>query len=179
MRKRLKDNLDSMEEPLFDDGGNHNSNPPKNLKSGDTVKVLNLNQKGTVITEPNSNGDLIVQVGIMKINVNISSLRNSSDENEGQKSSVSNLYKAKSRSIRSEVDLRGQTFEEARINLDKYLDDAYLAKLEQVTIIHGKGTGALRAGIQSFLKGHNHIKSFREGIHGEGGSGVTIIEIKN
>lgn len=179
MRKRLKNNLDSVEEPLFERVNNYNTNPPKNLKAGDRVKVLNLDQEGTVITEPNSSGDLTIQVGIMKINVNISNLRLLKDDNKEQEASVGNLYKAKSRSISSELDLRGQTFEEARINLDKYLDDAYLAKLQQVTIIHGKGTGALRAGIQSFLKGHSHIKSFREGVYGEGGSGVTVIEMKN
>jgi len=176
MRKKLNENLQELEEPLF--GTVNNNNPPENLKVGDMVKVLNLNQKGTVITEPNSSGDLVVQVGIMKITVNISNLRLLEEERDENKSSVNTLYKAKSQSIRTELDIRGQNLEEARVSLDKYLDDAYLARLEQVTIIHGKGTGTLRAGIQNILKGHSHVKSFREGVYGEGGSGVTIVELK-
>ncbi len=179
MRRRLKTNIDQLEDPLFKDMEYEVSEPPKNLKKGDSVKILTLNQEGTVVTKPDSNGDLTVQVGIMKINVNIKNLRLIGDKKvDIHKSSVGKILKSKTQNIRNEIDLRGQTLEEAIIKLDKYLDDAYLAKLERVNIIHGKGTGALRKGIQQFLKRHSHAKSFREGVYGEGGSGVTIVELK-
>jgi len=179
MRKRLKTNIEELQDPIFADVKMPVSDPPKKLKIGDAVKVVSLNQEGTVVTEPDGDGDLTVQVGIMKINVNISNLRLIKNDREDiQKTSVGSILKTKTQTIKNEIDLRGQTLEEARINLDKYLDDAYLAKLQQVSIIHGKGTGALRKGIQQFLKRHAHVKSFREGVYGEGGSGVTIVELK-
>ncbi|SHK12777.1 endonuclease MutS2 [Paramaledivibacter caminithermalis] len=179
LRKKMKSNMEDLHEPVFFDEDMSFSEPPKNLNIGDSVKVLNLNQEGTVLTKPNQNGDLNVQVGIMKINVNISNLRLINEGKESsKKTNIGSIMKTKTQNIKKEIDLRGQTLEEASINLDKYLDDAYLAKLESVTIIHGKGTGALRKGIKDFLRRHAHVKAFREGIYGEGGSGVTIVELK-
>lgn len=179
MRKKLKNNIESLEEPLFEEVIHTATEPPKVLKVGDTVRILTLNQTGTVVTKPNSDGDLTVQVGIMKINVNISNLRLVKNKSENiEKTSVGAILKSKTQNIKNEIDVRGKTFEEARVILDKYLDDAYLAKLQTVNIIHGKGTGALRKGIHQFLKKHLHVKSFREGVFGEGGSGVTIVELK-
>lgn len=179
MRKKLKTNIEELQDPLFDDVEIPASKPPKNLKVGDAVKVITLNQEGSVVTEPNSNGDLTVQVGIMKINVNIANLRLMKDNQpNAEKTSVGSILKSKTQYIKNEIDLRGENIEEARIILDKYLDDAYLAKLQQVNIIHGKGTGVLRKGIHDFLKRHSHVKVFREGVYGEGGSGVTIVELK-
>lgn len=179
LRKTMKDNIEDLHEPVFFGEDISFSQPPKNLNIGDQVKVLNLNQEGTVLTQPNNNGDLTVQVGIMKINVNISNLRLIKEGKDSiKKTNIGSIMKSKTQNIKNEIDLRGQTFEEASINLDKYLDDAYLAKLQQVTIIHGKGTGALRKGIKDFLKRHAHVKAFREGIYGEGGSGVTIVDLK-
>ncbi|MCT4565916.1 MAG: endonuclease MutS2 [Maledivibacter sp.] len=179
LRKKMKDNIDELHEPVFFGDDTVYSQPPKDLNMGDQVKVINLNQEGTVLTKPNNNGELTVQVGIMKINVNISNLRLMNEEKSNiKKTNIGSIMKSKTQSIRNEIDLRGQTFEEASINLDKYLDDAYLARLQQVTVIHGKGTGALRKRIKDFLKRHTHVKAYREGIYGEGGSGVTIVDLK-
>lgn len=179
LRKTMKENIDDLHEPVFFGEDTSFSKPPKSLNVGDLVKVLNINQEGTVLTKPNNNGELTVQAGIMKINVNISNLRLVKEGQDSiKKTNIGAIMKSKTQNIRNEIDLRGQTLEEASIELDKYLDDAYLAKLQQVTIIHGKGTGALRRGIKDFLKRHAHVKAYREGIHGEGGSGVTIVDLK-
>ncbi|MCG8539930.1 MAG: endonuclease MutS2 [Clostridia bacterium] len=179
LRKKMKGNIEALHEPVYFAEDISLSEPPRDLNVGDIVKVLSLNQEGSVLTKPNQNGELTVQVGIMKINVKISNLRLLKAKKEDiKKTSIGSIMKSKTQTIRNEVDLRGQTLEEALINIDKYLDDAYLAKLQQVTIIHGKGTGALRKGMKDYLRGHAHVKSFREGIYGEGGSGVTIVELK-
>ncbi len=154
--------------------------PPKNLKLGDTIKIVTLNQKGYVLSLPDQEGNLMVQAGIMKVNVNINDLKSDNEEEKkpvrtGNKS----IQSAKTRSVVTQVDVRGQNLEEAMMNVDKYIDDAYLAGLGQVTIIHGKGTGILRSGIMQLLKGHSHVKSYRSGAFNEGGIGATIVEIKN
>ena len=159
------------------------SKVPKKLNKGDRVFVTSLNQKGIVILPPNQNGDVIVQVGIMKLNVHISSLVLDEDENEDKgsktrKSSSSSSTRSKTINIGPEIDIRGQTIDEAIINTDKYLDEAFLSSLTQITIIHGKGTGALRQAIHQLLKRHPHLKSNSIGKYGEGETGVTIVELK-
>ncbi|WP_058486441.1 endonuclease MutS2 [Defluviitalea phaphyphila] len=153
---------------------------PKNLKKGDRVFITSLNQNGIVVIPPDNNGDVTVQAGIMKIKVHLSNLAlDETEEKEKQKSSVSTIgaKRSKSISIKTEIDLRGQMTDEAIINTEKYLDDAYLSNLSQVTIIHGKGTGALRTAIHKLLKRHPHVKSYRLGKYGEGETGVTIVEL--
>lgn len=179
-RKRLKGQLDELGDTLsFNMDAAINTKPPKQLKIGDTVMILNLNQKGNVVSQPDENGDLTVQVGIMKVNVNIENLRYDKEEKENvKKTGTGKIVKAKAQSVRSSIDLRGQTLEEAMMDTDKYLDDAYIAGLDEVTVIHGKGTGVLRDGIKQLLKKHKHVKSFREGAYGEGGTGVTIVTLK-
>lgn len=153
--------------------------PPKDLKIGTTVRIVNLNQKAQVLTLPDGEGNLTVQAGIMKVNVNIANLKLEEEEKATvQKSSGSRVNAGKVRNIATQVDVRGQTLEEAMMNVDKYLDDAYLAGLNQATIIHGKGTGVLRSGIMQLLKSHSHVKSYRSGGFNEGGLGATIVEIK-
>lgn len=179
LRKKMKGSIDALHEPIYLAEEVTDSKPPKSVKNGERVKVLNLNQEGTVLSKPNQNGEVLVQVGIMKINVNISNLRLLKDtENDIKQTSIGSIMKSKTQTIRNEIDLRGKNIEESVIEIDKYLDDAYLSKLQQVTIIHGKGTGALKKGIKEFLRRHAHVKTFREGIYGEGGSGVTIVELK-
>lgn len=179
LRKKMKGKIDSFHEPVYFNEDISDSKPPKKLDVGDRVKILNLNQEGSVLSQPNSNGEVTVQAGIMKINVNISNLRLlNGQKDDVKKTNIGTIMKSKTQNIRNEIDLRGMNIEEAAIDLDKYLDDAYLAKLEQVTVIHGKGTGALRKGIKGFLRKHSHVKTFRDGIHGEGGSGVTVVDLK-
>ncbi len=153
--------------------------PPKNLKAGETVEVLAFNQKGTVLDEPDDNGNVRIQVGIMKITAHITTLRRaSSDEEERVRGSNKTIMSSKSKDISPEIDLRGKNLDEAFLELDKYLDDAYIAGLKQINIIHGKGTGVLRDGIKGYLRGHKHVRTSRLGVYGEGGDGVTIAEIK-
>jgi DNA mismatch repair protein MutS2 len=176
VRQREDELEEKMGEAIFK---KTSSAPPKNVKIGMSVKIVNLDQKGSVITLPDEEGNLTVQAGIMKINVNINNLKVVEEEKEKPKRSGNvKVSSAKARSVASQIDLRGQTLDEALMNVDKYLDDAYLGSLPQVTIIHGKGTGVLRAGIMQLLKRHSHVKSYRSGGFGEGGIGATIVEIK-
>ncbi|MFT9496844.1 endonuclease MutS2 [Anaerosolibacter sp.] len=179
-RKGLRDKLGQVDEGLgLGVSLGVNTKPPKQLRLGDSVLILSLNQKGNVVTVPDANGDLTVQVGIMKINVNVENLRLDREEKEkGKKTGTGKIMKSKAENIKSSIDLRGQLLEEALLNTDKYLDDAYLAGIQEVTIIHGKGTGVLKDGIKQLLRGHKHVKSSREGAYGEGGAGVTVVELK-
>ncbi|MBZ4644836.1 MAG: endonuclease MutS2 [Clostridia bacterium] len=181
-RMKLRSKLDQIDDSLAQSilPKNKYSSPPKNLKPGDSVLITTLNQKGNIISIPDENGEAQVQVGIMKINVHVSNLRLIEDSKDQMVSSTGagKISIAKSAHISTELDLRGQTLDEALLNTDKYLDDAALAGLQQVTIIHGKGTGALRNGIHNMLKTHSHVKSFRLGKYGEGETGVTIVELK-
>lgn len=180
-RKKLKERLDKAEGSITEAGTSRSDlKPLKNVKPGDTVFITNLNQSGSVLTPPDDRGEVAVQVGIMKINVHIFNLMRKEGGEQKQKflQSLSGVSGAKSKSISPSLDLRGQTLDDALINVDKYLDDAYLAFLNEVTIIHGKGTGVLRQGIVDMLRNHSHVKSYRPGAYGEGGIGVTIVEIK-
>ncbi len=151
---------------------------PKNLRIGDSVKVLSLNLKGTVHTLPNEKGDLYVQMGILRSLVNIKDLILLEDTptlgTKNKSTGAGKLKMAKSSSISTEINLIGKTTDEAISLLDKYLDDAYLAHIPSVRIVHGKGTGALRKAVHSHLKRLKYVDSFRLGEFGEGDSGVTI-----
>ncbi|WFA09875.1 endonuclease MutS2 [Tissierella sp. Yu-01] len=176
----LKDKLNEVEKSLSKNILNVKSKkPPKNLKVGETVEVLTLNQVGTVLSSPDEKGNLEVQIGIMKVNVHISTLRRTQNEdNEKSTFKAKKIVSNKSKMIKNEIDLRGKTIEEGILDIDKYLDDSYIAGLKEVFIIHGKGTGALRDGVKNYLRGHKHVKSYRSGKYGEGGDGVTVVEIK-
>ncbi|MDF2519941.1 MAG: endonuclease MutS2 [Clostridia bacterium] len=180
-RTKLKQKQDEAEEKIGEAVlGKVSHKPPKKLKLGDTVKIVNLNQKGYVLTLPDEQGNLMVQAGIMKVSVNINNLTLDQEEKQTAKKQANlHLSSEKARSISAQIDVRGQTLEEAIMNVDKYIDDAYLAGAGQITIIHGKGTGTLRAGINQMLRSNSHVKSFRVGAFNEGGSGATIVEIKS
>lgn len=153
---------------------------PDKIKLGQTVYMTKLRQKGQVLTLPNENGEVLVQAGVLKVNVSLSDLRPVAEQavSVPRTSGEGRLGRNKAESVRSEIDLRGMTVEEANQALDKYLDNAVLSGINQIYIIHGKGTGVLRAGIQDFLKGHPHVRAFRLGRHGEGDLGVTVAELK-
>lgn len=180
-RMKLKKKQDETEEKIGQAVFNKVSyKPPKKLNLGDTVKIVNLNQKGYVLTLPDEQGNLVVQAGIMKVNVNIKNLEVDTEEKQTAKNKANlQLSNEKAMSISSQIDVRGQTLEEAMMNVDKYIDDAYLAGAGQITIIHGKGTGTLRAGIGQLLRSNSHVKSYRIGAFNEGGAGATIVEIKS
>lgn len=162
-----------------------NHKVPKKLRIGDSVKVLSMNLKGTVHTLPNAKGDLYVQMGILRSLVNINDLVLIDDESTspiakkyGGGSSSGKIKISKSSSVSTEINLIGMTVDEAIAHLDKYLDDAYIAHLPSVRIVHGKGTGALRSAVHAHLKRQKYVKSFRLGEAGEGDAGVTIAEFE-
>jgi len=150
------------------------------IKLGMTVNMAKIRQKGQVLKLPNSNGEVLVQAGIMKVMVPLAELKLAQEEKKipPKYSREVNIGFQKAEGIRSEIDLRGMLVEEGTYALDKYLDDAVLGGIGLVYVIHGKGTGAMRAGIQDFLRGHPHVRSFRIGEYGEGDSGVTVVELK-
>ena len=160
----------------------------KKLKLGDAVKVLSLNLRGIVSSLPNARGDLYVQMGILRSQVNINDLE-LIDEPTISGDGVPTMHKtkgngsgkirmSKSATVSPEINLIGKTVDEAIPELDKYLDDAYLAHLEKVRVVHGRGTGALRKGVHQHLKKLKYVKSFHLGEFGEGDSGVTIVTFK-
>ncbi len=178
-RNELKDKLGKLEERL-----SKNDKPkytvPQKLAIGDKVRVHSLNQSGIVMNLPDNNGDVMIRAGIMKIRVNIKDLSLDTSEEQAYmpKKYASGIGRSKSGSVSAELDLRGLMADEAIDRLDKYLDDVFLAGISPVTIIHGKGTGALRKAVHSYLKKNPRVKEYRLGQYGEGESGVTIVETK-
>lgn len=180
-RQKLKKGLGEVEDKLSEDVFKQKNPPidPKKLLLGQAVEVTSMGQVGKVLSLPDKNGNLNVQVGILKMNVNLGQLKLAKDPKEEKKKySQIKTTTGKSLSIKSELDLRGFMVDEGLIELDKYLDDAVLSGLDSVRIIHGKGTGALRNAVQEFLRRHHHAKSFRMGAFGEGDMGVTVVELK-
>lgn len=157
--------------------------PPKKLRIGDSVKVLSMNVKGTVHTLPDAKGNLMVQMGILKSRVNLNDIILLDEDvlspaSKKYGGSSSKIKMSKASNISTEINLIGLTCDEAISRLDKYLDDAYIAHLSSVRIVHGKGTGALRNAVATHLRGLRYIKSFHLGEFGEGDAGVTIAEFE-
>ena len=188
-RTKLRDSLKKVEGGLSlkqETRKPHKAINPKTLKLGDGVRVLSMNLNGTVSSLPDAQGNVFVQMGILRSKVNISDLEllqeNSVSgpglETRRKGSGSSNIKMSKSFGISPEINVLGMTVDEAVAQLDKYLDDAYIAHLPQVRIVHGKGTGALRAGIHKHLKRLKYIKEFHLGGFGEGDAGVTIVVFK-
>ena len=156
---------------------------PSDLHLGDGVKVLSLNLKGTVSTLPDAKGYLLVQMGIMRSKIHISDLVLLQEETvisapNMQRTSAGKIKMSKSSSVGIEINLLGRTVDEAIAELDKYLDDAYLAHIPSVRVVHGKGTGALRKGIHNYLRRVKYVSSFHLAEFGEGDAGVTIVNFK-
>ncbi|MEG0568135.1 MAG: endonuclease MutS2 [Clostridium sp.] len=151
----------------------------KSVMLGDEVYASTVAQKGIVMSLPDSKGMVDVQIGVMKIKVPLTSLAEEiSKKKQVKKTGVANMVKSKAKATVSSIDLRGQMVDEAIYEIDKYLDNAFLAGYDSVQIIHGKGTGALRKGVQEHLKRHHYVKKMRDGEYDEGGTGVTVVEIK-
>ena len=155
---------------------------PKDLHLGDSVRVLSLNLKGTVSSLPDTKGFLFVQMGIMRSKLHISDLQLIDEPvitaPSLQRTGAGKIKMSKSSSVSTEINLLGKTVDEAVAELDKYLDDAYLAHLPSVRIVHGKGTGALRKGVHNYLRRQKHVSNFHLAEFGEGDAGVTIVEFK-
>lgn len=186
-RARLREQMNQVDEKLaVKTKGPKKTISPKNIRIGDGVKVLSLNLNGTVSSLPNARGELYVQMGILRSLVNIkdlelleeSTVSGPEPSKSGLKTGSGKIKMSKSFSVSPEINLIGMTTDEAIPTLDKYLDDAYLAHLPQVRVVHGRGTGALRAAVHKRLKKLNYVKEFRLGEFGEGDSGVTIVTFK-
>ena len=161
----------------------HKQLKPNQLKLGDSVKVVSMGLTGTVNSLPDRNGKLFVQCGIIRSQVSLNDLvlleeKNDITAGSFRQTGSGKLKMSKSYSVSTEINLLGKTVDEALTELDKYLDDAYLAHLPSVRIVHGKGTGALRKAVQNYLRRCKYVKSYRAGEYGEGDAGVTIAEFK-
>ncbi len=181
-RNSLRERLSDSESELLKKQKHGKKSPAKDLRIGDSVHVINLGLKGTVSTLPNAKGDLFVQMGILRSQVNIKDIEVIEEEAVTapglSKTQSGKIKMTKSATIHPDINLIGKTVDEALSDLDKYLDDAYLAHLPQVTVIHGRGTGALKNAVHAHLKKLKYVKSYRVGGFGEGEHGVTIVEFK-
>ncbi len=157
--------------------------PPKNLKEGETVRILSVGENATVIKTPSKDDKTVrVQAGIIKMDVHITDIErvadNSTKELADKYVKSTGAYMSKTKDVTTEIDVRGQELYEAIMNVEKFLDDCYLAGVSPVSVIHGKGTGVLRKGISDMLRKHKYVKDYRLGRYGEGETGVTIVELK-
>ncbi|MCR5294549.1 MAG: endonuclease MutS2 [Lachnospiraceae bacterium] len=183
-RDALRTRINELHSQTSDIGtaGKSGNLKKEELKAGDPVRVLSLNLKGTVSSLPDAKGQLFVTCGIMRMKVKLSDLEKLEEKDiEGpgiKKSSAGKLRMEKSKTATGEINLLGMTVDEAVMELDKFIDNAAIAHLPSIRIVHGKGTGKLRQGVQQYLKRNRHIKSFRLGEYGEGDAGVTIAELK-
>lgn len=185
-RQRVRDKINEKNEKLSLKAGSGSekkkSLDPAKLKKGDSVKVLSMGLTGTVSTLPDNKGNLFVQCGIIRTQVNIRDLALTEETTITtptlQRTNTGKIKMSKSLSVSTEINLLGKTVDEAISTLDKYLDDAYIAHLSSVRVVHGKGTGALRNAVHSHLKRLKYVKEFRLGEYGEGDAGVTIVTFK-
>ena len=171
LRKREADLAEPLEKKPQDPGA-----APKQVRPGETVRILSLDQKATVLSPADAKGDVQVQAGIMKLTVKLKDLRLIQDT--APTKGVGKVQLDTQRQGGLELDVRGKLVDEAILEVDRYIDNCLMSGLDQVSIIHGKGTGALRAGIQDYLKRDKRVKSYRMGAYGEGDAGVTVVTLK-
>lgn len=182
LKSRLNENIDAVSEALTQPV-DRVSPPPRNLKPGDRVRIVHLGTEATVLAAPDAKGEVQLQAGVMKLKVHITQLQLPKAEPAGaqaqkKKGGVHSNVDIATRAVRQELDIRGMAVDEALPEVDKFLDDAMLSGLGEVNIIHGKGTGVLRAGVQDALRRNPRVKSYRLGVYGEGESGVTVVTLK-
>lgn len=179
-KKRLKEAEDKFAERMVRRVNQSPVNVDK-LKVGDKVRVLTLDQAGEILSLPDSKGDLVVKIGIMKVNINVDDLmflENDTKKEDKEKGRYGSLYKSKAQSISVSVNVKGENLDDAVMDVDKYLDDAFMAGLKEVTVIHGRGEGILKEGLRKLFRRHKHVASYRKGGYNEGGDGVTIVTLK-
>ena len=176
LRRQLDRKIDEMSDALPQAGDD--SEAPKTVKPGDVVRLVTLGTEGTVLSAPNEKGEVQLASGSMKFKANLKDLRMKQAAPEKEKSSVRTKTGPMSRTVPMECDVRGMSLEEAESAVEIYLDEAVMAGLNEVSIIHGKGTGVLRAGIRQELKKNRHVKASRPGMYGEGEDGVTVVTLR-
>lgn len=186
-RQKVRDKINEKNSKLTlgktkDNNQNKKTIDPKKLKKGDSVKIISMNVKGTVNSLPDAKGNLFVQCGIMRVQSNVNDLIFVDEDTITtptlKRTGTGNIKMSKSMSVSTEINLLGKTVDEALAELDKYLDDAYIAHLPSVRVVHGKGTGALRNAVHKHLKNLKYVKEYRLGEYGEGDAGVTIVTFK-
>ncbi len=180
MRNKLRDNLKSVQS-THKTKEDIRGDELREVRLGQSVHIKGVSQIGSVISLPDANGMLMVQVGIMKMNTNVNDLRLAKDDNISKWEKTYKNKKSRDvsmKNVSAEIDVRGKTTDEAMYILDKYIDDAYLAGLETVRIIHGKGTGALKKGLLEFFRHHHQIKKVKEAPFNEGGAGVSVLTLR-
>lgn len=183
-RERLRKKMDAARSGMAEETAKpRRQHKPADFKLGESVKVLSMNLNGTVSSLPDAKGNVTVQMGILRSQVHISDLEIIEEkpaylQKKARQTGKGKVKMGKALSVSTEINLLGKTVDEAIAELDKYLDDASLAHLSSVRIVHGKGTGALRSGIHTYLKRQKHVRSYRLGAFGEGDAGVTIAELK-
>lgn len=176
LNKKISDNSSKLSAMQFKPQDAHKA--PKTVKTGDDVEIVSLRQQGVVCSLPDSDGNLFVKVGIMKVKTNLKDLKLLNVVKPKNQKTTSHSNLGKTMNLSPEIDVRGETVDSAELLIDKFLDDAVLSSVGVVRIIHGKGTGQLRKGIHTFLKSRPYVKSYRLGVFGEGDSGVTVVELK-
>ncbi len=177
LRRRLDRDIDEMSEGLRE-APPESGEAPESVKEGDRVRILTLGAEGVVLAPPDAKGEVRLQAGAMKFSAPLAQLRLLRAAPEKEKTTVRAKTGMMARTVKSECDVRGMNLEEALDSVGRYLDEAVLAGLNEVYVIHGKGTGILRAGIQQDLRKNRHVKSFRRGMYGEGEDGVTVVTLK-
>ncbi|MCB6992178.1 endonuclease MutS2 [bacterium 210820-DFI.6.37] len=182
-RKRIKDAAGRYREKVIREV-NDNPVAPEDLKLSDRVKVLSLGQNGEIVSLPDDKGELMVQVGILKAKVKLDDIMliegGALDINRPKKvkKSYGSMYRKKAQNVSISIDVRGKNLDDAAMDVDKYLDDATMAGLKEVTVIHGRGEGILKRGLQDMMRSHKHVKRYRKGNFDEGGDGVTVVTLK-
>lgn len=185
-REKLKKREDSIDEKMKRAAKPKQTyvEPPKNLKPGELVKIIDMDQEASVIKPPDKSGKVRVEAGIIKLDVHVSNLRRvETDKNKHKEMAqkyvgTTRAFESKTKNVSTELDVRGQYPEEAWANTEKFLDDCYLAGITPVRIVHGKGTGVLKKHIRDMLRKHRYVVSHRPGLFGEGEDGVTVVELK-
>lgn len=183
LRDQLREKEDELLEAMEQEAEEAELNP-EDLWPGDLVLIKRLNQRAQVLEKPREDGEVFVQAGIMKLHVKVKDLRKIDEDQQEQaggsrgKTGIGGIVSSKAKEIKNQLHLRGMTVDEAVLEAEKYLDDAFLAGLPQVYLIHGKGTGTLRKAITALLKRHRFVASYRLGDYHEGGAGVTVVELK-
>lgn len=179
-RKRLRE-IERKNRSMIKRETNENPVSPSKLTLGDRVKILTLDQNGEIVSLPDGKGNLQVQVGMMKVGVNIKDIMlidQPKPKKKPKASGYGSLYKKKTGNVSISIDVRGKKLDDAVMDVEKYIDDAFISGLEEVTVIHGRGEGILRKGLQEMFKRHKNVKSFRKGGYNEGGDGVTVLKLK-
>jgi DNA mismatch repair protein MutS2 len=177
--QKNRDKMRETEDKLYEQAVQRDAagEPPMTVKQGERVLLITLGQEATVLKEPDAKGDVQVQAGVIKMNIPLRDIRPLKQEKKVKQTSAK-VTLSEERGEAMQIDLRGKTIDEACMELDRFIDNAAMTGVSTFYAVHGKGTGALRTGVQAYLKSLPQVKSFRIGAYGEGDAGVTVVTLK-